>query len=379
MSEEAKVETIEIEDAAPATDAPKLPTKGELKEQGWSASELEAAEKRGMVAEEKPDEEEKPEPPKEEPKAEKPEEKKEEPKVEQKKSALPDFTFKTPEQEKAFMDAFGPGTPQRAMYFRMKNERQQRQAAEAKARELEARIAAIEQGKAQPRQTEVDEDGNEIDPDEKPLTMKQLRELQARAQEEQQKKAEQESQRQSALAEAQRNQEEYVRSMVPDFDEKVQKAAEIIKRFQNGTIDEIIPEGWKQKKLVTMWNQMKYLADRADQVGLDDYNAAFLAYEIGQFHPETEATRAHGPSAEDKDGNSKDPNKANGSLTPDQMKRLEATTQRRASSASIPGGGGKRSISVEDVTESDLVKMSYKERLRFKEKYPDRYAKLLRG
>ena len=50
--------------------------------------------------------------------------------ADRKGSDLPDFTM-TPAQEKVFLETFGAGTAPRAMYFRMKNERQARQRAEA--------------------------------------------------------------------------------------------------------------------------------------------------------------------------------------------------------------------------------------------------------
>lgn len=396
MGEETKtVETIEVANPAPEPEKAKGPTVDDLKSAGWSSREIELAEKQGRVkkAEQKqePKQDPKPEPeqkpePKPEPKAEEPKEEPkkegEEAKTEQKDRKhlpLPEINL-TPEQEKVFLETFPPGSTPRGLYFRMKNERQARQAMEDKLREAQARIAALETRRNEPEpKLETDENGNVIDPEDRPLTMKALKELQQKAQEEAQKQQEEAQRKQQSLVTAQRDQEEYVRSLYPDFDDKVGKAKEIIQRFQNGNIDEIVPEPWKQKKLISLWNQMRYLADRADQIGLDDYNAAFLAYEIGEFHPGSKASRANGQQRADDNGSPKDPNKANGSLTPEQMRRLEATTQRRASSASIPGGGGKRTISVEDISIEDLNRMSSDERRTFKEKYPDRYAKLLRS
>jgi hypothetical protein len=105
---------------------------------------------------------------------------------------------------------------------------------------------------------------------------------------------------------------------------------------------------------------------------LDDDNAAHIAYAIGSFHPD------HGKTPV-KTGTPKVDPKGNGALTTEQMKRVETNTQRRASSASVAGGGGKRVISVDDVDLATIVKMSPAERLRFSEKHPDQYAKLLRG
>jgi len=373
-------EVIEAEKGASLA----LPTRDEAKAQGLTAAELERAEKLGMIG--KPDE------PADQAKVDTEAKAKEDADIKAKedeaaknepekpKSSIPDFTFKTPEQEKVFLDAFGAGTPQRAMYFRMKNERQARQAAEAErdkerlSREaLEARIKALESGKTV---QEVDELGNPIDPEEKPLTLKQLRELQkAEAEAIEKKKAEQ-HQRASVVAEAQQTQEEYARSVYEDFDDTVGKAAEVMKN-----LDTLIPEKWKQAKAVKLIRDLQYAAANADKFDLDEYHAALIAYEIGQLHPNygKKADPANNGDASDKDGNSKDPKKANGGLTPEQMKRIEENTQRRASSASVSGGAGKRTVSVEDVDLPTLNKMTYAERQRFREKHPTEYARLLRG
>lgn len=373
---EATKETVEIIEPEVKTEpTAKAPERSELKAAGWSARELDAAEKRGMIAK---TEEKKPEPKAEtptEPKAEEPKE--ETPKVEEKpkNGSLPDFTFKTPEQEKVFLDAFGAGTPQRAMYFRMKHERQQRQAVEAErdrmaqeAKLLKERLDALERGQ---KPQETDEEGNAIDPEDRPLTLKQLREMQKAEAEEYQRKQQEQQSRAAKLAEAQVTQEEYARSLYSDFDDTVKRAQEVI---QN--LDAVVPEKWRQAKAIKLIRELQTAAANADKLGLDDYNAALIAYEIGQMHPDYGSK--NGNSA-DTDGNLSRPEKANGGHTPEQMKRMEENTQRRASSASIPGGGGRRVVSVDDVSLADLNRMSAEQRQAFKSKHPDRFAKLLRG
>lgn len=381
MSDENKTATtIEIDaPATPETAKVIAPTRDDLKAKGWSPKELESAEKRGMISkkEEKKPEEKKAEeaevaanpggtdqvPEKVEPKKEAP-----------KRNTLPDFTFQTPEQEKAFLDAFGAGTPQRAMYFRMKNERHARQAAEARTRELEAQLQALQAGKVE-RKVEVDAEGNEIDPDDKPLTAKALKEIQQREAEQQAKQEQERLERARIVTEAQRSQEEYARTALPDFDNVVELAKDVM---QN--LDALVPEKWRQGRVLDLIQKLQIAAANADKLGIDEYNAAFIAHEIGQFHPEYgKAANGHGAETHT-DGKSERPeSKVNGGLTPEQMKRMEANTQRRASSASIPAGGGKRTVSVDDVTVVDLNKMSFSERSRFREKHPEKYAKLLRG
>lgn len=387
--ENKMADTIEIIEPEAKKEAPTPPTRDVLREAGWSASELDAAEKRGMVTKPEDAEKAKVEADKkaadEKAKADADAKAKAEAEgktgEERRTGDIPDFTFKTPEQEKAFLDAFGTGTPQRAMYFRMKNERASRQAAEKERDQerqsrldLEARIKKLETPKNEP---EMDADGNPIDPEDKPLTLKQLKLLQEQEAAEIERRKKELNAQASKVAEAQTAQEEYAREVFPDFDETIEKAKDVMKN-----LDKLVPEKWKQAKIVNLIRNLQVAAARADQIDLDEYNAAMIAYEIGQLHPtygqKSDAAKTNG-DASDKDGNSKDPKKGNGTLTPEQMKRIEANTQRGASSASVSGGGGKRTISVDDVDLQTLNRMSYSERQKFRQKYPDRYEKLLRG
>jgi hypothetical protein len=364
MSDEATVEIPAIE--TPTPEAPTAPSRDDLKVNGWSPREIEAAEKRGMIPKAEVKEAPKPEATVQtEPKAEAPKEEKKP----VSRGTMPDFNM-TPEQEKVFLDTFPAGTSVRGVYFRMKNERHARQALEAQVREQQAQIEALKSAPKAAAPKEVDDQGNEIDPDDKPLTPKMLREMQQREAEEAEKRQREMTQRARALTEAQQSQEEYARSIYTDFDDTVNKAKEVLQNLN------AIPEKWKQAKAVKLAQELQVAAAQADKLGLDDYNAALIAYELGQLHPDYSPT--HGQRA-DTDGNPNDPKKANGGLTPEQMKRIEENTQRRASSASIPGGGGSRKVTADEVTANDLNRMSSQDRQKFRQKYPDRYEKLLRG
>lgn len=371
MSEDKETATVEIVDT-PAPEVKQIeettPTHQELKEKGWSKTELESAEKRGMI---KPPDEKKVEAKKEE----KPDpEKKTDIKAEEDRrtgTALPDFTFKTPEQEKAFMDAFGAGTPQRAMYFRMKNERQSRQNAEAERDRLALEVQLYKDQKLkledQPAH-DVDENGNIIDPEDKPLTMKQLKAMQKADQDAINKQQEELTARSAKASEALKTQEDYARSTLSNFDDTVKLAADLVKNLDQ------IPEKWKRDKVVKLIRELQITAATADKYGVDDYNAPMVSYEIGQLHPK------YGQKA-DPDGEPKADPKANGKpLTPEQMKRLEESTQRRTSSASLPGSSnGRRVVSVDDLTIKDVLKMSPEERYKFKKDHPEKMQKLMRG
>jgi hypothetical protein len=364
-------ETNTIEIAAPSIEEIKpitpVVTRAELKDKGWSAKEMDSAEKRGMI--QNPDEK------KVENKTEivkKPLLDKQTPEPERRgENHIPDFTFKTPEQEKAFTDAFGPGTPQRAMYFRMKNERIARQNAEAERDRLQLENQMFKEQKINIQdasQTEVDADGNIIDPEDRPLTMKQLRAMQKAEQEDLNKKQEELTSRSVKVSEALQTQEEYAKSVIPDFEDTVKLAADLVQNLDQ------IPEKWKRDKVIKLIKELQVTAATADKYGVDDYNAPMISLEIGQLHPK------YGQKAEP-NGDKADP-KANGEpkLSPEQMKRIEENTQRRTSSASLPGSSnGRRVISVEDITIKDVLKMTPEERYKFKRDHPEKMTKLMRG
>jgi hypothetical protein len=362
--------TVEVPEAE-VISAPAVPTREDVKAMGWTKAEIESAEKRGLIAKGKK-EEEKLEPKAEEKKSEvsepvkEPEVKAEEPKpAERRVSGIPEWN-PTPEQEKTLSSILPPGDPMRGLYFRMKNERTARQNIQA---QLEKERAAREELEAKlnaTKGTQVDEFGIE-DPEDKPLTVKAWREIQLREQEEKVRRDQEVNSRAAAIADAQRSQEEYAKEIYPDFDDVVGKAKDVIKNL------DAIPEPWKRAKAVKLFKELQIAATNADSLGLDDYNGAMIAYEIGQLHP------SYGQRAEQNGEFVKPEPKANGGHTPDQMKRIEENTLRRASSASVSGGSGKRVVSADDVTLADINKMDTKQRLNFREKHPDQYARLLRG
>lgn len=357
-----ETQTVEVTDITPeVTPAPALPTRAEVKAKGWSKAEMDSAEKRGLIAKT----EEKPEA-KPEPKADD----KEFPAVQTEakaepvkpKTRIPDATL-TPEQEKVFLETFGPGTDARAMYFGMKNNLRRAQGAEAKAKDLEARLAALESTKPTPAPL-VDEQGNVIDPDNQPFTLKAWKEMQAAQAAEYERLQTEQANRHRVISEAHVAQEEYARSVYPDFDPTVNLAKEVI---QN--LDSLVADVNDREDVKDLIAKMQVAAAQADRIGLDERHAAMIAYRIGKFHPK------YGQPAE----TTGQVPKANGGLTAEQMKRIEANTQRRASSASVAAGGGKRTISAEDMDLKTLTGMDFKSRSAFAKAHPDLYAKLLRG
>lgn len=365
-------ETVVIAEPETKPEPAKAPTKDELAKKGWTDREIESAEKHGMVSkpEEKPSTELKKDPVEDPVKEEKPKP--------SQNGNLPDFAM-TPEQEKVFFETFGPGTSARAMYVGMKNERKARQEM-AKALELErkskadleARIKALETGKPAPApEPKLDADGNPIDPDNKPLTVKQLKELEKQKEEERQKREQETREIGQKVAVALREQEETAKEVYEDFEHTVGLAKDLLQR-----LDELVPDTKKRNRIILLYRDLEMAAAHAHELGPDDVNATDLSYEIGKYHPDYGSKNGH---RADIDGKSERPGKANGGLTPEEMERVKKNTQRGISSAAVPSGSGKRVVSADDVTLSELNKMTYLEREKFKEKHPDRYAKLLRG
>lgn len=382
MDKQEAIKTDNVEIADPETDVEtetKTPTREELKATGWTAAELESAEKRGMIQKDSDQKEIKKEEleKKDDKEPELPlEEKKDvDVKDQQKRSSLPDFTFKTPEQEKAFMDAFGPGTPQRGLYFRMKNERKERQRAEqerdrinAEKKALEERVKDLENSR-QEKSPVLDDNGNEVDPDSAPLTKKEFLELQKKQQEDAYRQDQEIRARGEKVASALKDQEEYSKNSYPDYDETVGLAKELL-----NNLDELVEDPKVKSKIVRLVRDLQVAAANADQLGIEDYNAADISYEIGKLHPRY-GQKQNGSNS-DTNGQIESPEKVNGNrLSPDKIKRIEQNTQRRNSSASI-SGGSRRVISSDDVTINDLLRMTPEQRLKFRENHPDKYAKL---
>ncbi len=359
-------------DVAISTDT--NPSHEDLKSQGWSQTEIEMAEKQGKLkkkseskAEVKPDT--KAEPKTEtSTKAETVEDDRKEEKAVQvdRRGTFPEYNL-TPEKEKALNELLGPGDHVRGTYHRMKNERLMRQKAEAHIRELEAKLQSTLEAKPQ---HVIDENGDEEEA--KPLTRKELIDLLDQKELDREKKMEQARNQGGMVAESLKSQEEYVKSVYPDYDETLKLASDVMQNLEY-----LIPNKWEQQEAIQLIKDLQIAAANADKYGIDDRNAAIISYRIGKLHPNFGKPQTNGPRS-DINGNL-DPKKANGSLTPEQMKRMEANTQRGVSSASIPGGGGKRTLSVEDIGLAEYNKMTAVERVEFKTKHPKRFQEILRG
>ena len=249
----------------------------------------------------------------------------------------------------------------------MKSERKRRQTSETRITALEAENAALKKTPAPAIDPEYDEEGKEINPDDKPVTMKLLREERAREAKTQLAVEDEQRGQTERINSAVRDQEEYAKTVygAEKFDDAMDKANALLKD------PSLVSEPWKQAKLKGLFKELQRAHADADKLGVEDYTAAHIGVEIGQLHPE------YGKEPK-KTGDVSDP-KANGGLSPEAMKRIEKNAQRKPSSASVSAGGGVRTVAPQDVTAQMLVNMSSAKRMAFRDKYPDIYSKVVHG
>lgn len=354
-----------FEIAEPRQEVPEKITVDQL--QGWSQTEIEAAKKHGMVAEEKKEEkqEEKPaEPEKKEEKPEAPEAKKET--VEMPEDASEEEMGQWTQREQGFFKE-AKRARRTKQWAQMERERMaaelklEREARERERKELDELRAQLKKG--------LEEDG--VYPEEQPLTEKRLKEMREKEREEEEAKSKEEQSRQERIAQATQVQWEHAKEKYPDFDQTLELTKDILQNFQTIELD---PE--TKDEIAVLYKQMEIAAKNADQFSPDQLNATGLAYRIGKLHPKygkhIKAETTTGPD---------NPTKANGGLTPEEIARMKENTTRRGSSASISGGGGRRVVSAEDMTLEDLhtlMRNSPEEYRKFRSKYPQRVAELIR-
>lgn len=370
------------EPKAPAAKGPAAAprrTRAELVQEGWSAAELKMAEDAGEIPAEGKKEPAAQPPalkkdgaapaPEKEPVAD-PEDKPEAKAPAKPAGGIPDMTL-SPEKEAEFVKLFPPGTPQHGLYFYGKKERRERQRLAVENETLRRALAAQTAPPAAPAPGE--EGAEDLD---KPLTARMLRELQKKDEEQRQQAHEQQRARHKVVTAAQKEQEDYARTVYPDFEPTVALAREVINTFET-----LFPEKWQQDEVVELIDQLQRAALQADHYGLEDNNAARIVHKIGRMHPKY--GKASAPADDeplpktDKTG-PQDP-KAPSGHTLATLKRIEKNTQRRPSSAAVPSGDGGRALVPGEVTAEHLDAMTSKEREAFRDANPALYAELMRG
>lgn len=365
MSEE-KV-TVEINDA-PATSSKPEFTIDEAKESGLHTAEIEAGKKMGLFKESA-----------KEPKAEEKEEVKADPKEEEKRKAensdireLVDKDLE-PEDEAEAVKDFKPN--EKALYWKFKKEKRSRQRLEAEVKdlrdkqssgdktqavveELRREIAAL---KAVKKAEDVEEEGTAEDDLDRPLTKRELMQLEQKRAEEYRQAQNEQQKRMEATRQRLDEESDKARTRYDDFDRVMELSAEVIKKA-----DEFFPNGNPhRKKAEAVYKRLKYAMENPDQFS-DDYGPADIAYELGELHPRFKSQSA--PDSASSSG------KQEPGLTPDQMERLKRNASRPPASASVSGGAGRRVVSEDDITPDMAVGYSMKE---FSKLSPKTKARLL--
>lgn len=359
--------TIVIEEGQ---EAPVIkPTVEALSESGLKVNEVELAKKHGLTEEKKSEEVKKPE-------ETKPEEVKDEPKKEEKKPEETKAPVLTPEeQELENLKAYNKN--EKALYWQQKKERRKRQDAEVERdktlienRLLKERLAAQASPKSETQKKDdllnLDDDAidrvlagdkpadnKDVNPEDKPLTEQRLKEIQG----EDRKKQTELQDKASRLNERLNEQAKEAKAIYPDFEKVIDLAEEVMKNTET-----VFPANPKMQAKVQRLVKNWYITAATALDKESDENAADLIYEIGQLHPNYKP-------GEQAAGNGKD----SASKADDKkISKMMDNASKRSTSASL-SGGGKRTVTVEELTLEQALRLPSEEYRKLPQHVKDRF------
>lgn len=390
MADDKAGATIEIPEDV--KDEVVVPEVAELREAGFREEEIKAAKKHGLV---KPEGDKKNEDETEKAKKEKESaellKKQEAEKAAKEKEQPPDISallvqLDKVEDERQVHEILNKMGIDKAkdhdFYMEARQNRRKRQTAQAerdrallelkfqqqKAAELEKRISDLEKGDPKKKSDEDDFVVDELtgEKKEKPLTRSDLEKMASEQEEAAKKDYEKKSERARVVMTAVNAQENEAKERYQDFDNVIDAfTTDILKNIN--ALDKIFPDDPKtQRKVRTLARQAMMAASNADQIPEGELNAADISYEIGTLHPKF---KAGGTPEAGKNGVEADPEKV--------KKALEESNKSR-SSAGLSGGSARRSVSVQDLTVEDVLKLSQSEFARLRKEHPKVVEKLLR-
>ncbi len=383
------------------TKAPEPMTVEKATEAGWSEEEIAMGKESGTFTEKKPEEIEAEKKAAEE-KAEadkagaggEGDEKKEKKVVPPAKPTIDDFLL-NPDEERILSEKFDKNSDAGqklknvgANYWGRKHAVARAQSAESErdmARKenesLRDRLAKLEDAAGLKKGGEGD-----AEDDDKPLTKKELREMLSQTKEDEKnarlKQDGEINQTATKIKEALTIQEGHAKQVYGDYSEMVEAGMKLINRdasgnFTNEVNISTIPE-IARKKAIMLVNGLRNAASRADKMTVSDYTAADMTYDLGKLASEfIKPGSKTSPSAEELAGQSAE--RTNGGLTPEEEERIRKNKSRTGSSASIAGSGGRRVLSVSEITVDDLNGMDSKTYDAFQEKHPEKVEELMRG
>lgn len=386
MSPEGEPKTVELPEKPPEAPAPEKMTLEQAQKEGWSDKEIATAEETGMLAKtgEKPPEGGKPPETPPSPEGEPPKPPEPEPESKGPKREVFDLSE---EEEGKFNESFGKGHNVNGLYFGLKAQRSRAQAAEAERDRLvsdskakDEQIRTLSEQKAAPVKQEEEPE------EERPMTRKELRETMAQIDadkvEAERKTAEQTKVIQENINQALTSQENNARSKYEHFDQAVKLSKALFDKdrktgeFTDAKNILTLPEHTRKKAMLLVRSIANATA-HADEMKSSDYNSADMLYELGQLHPDF--GKPQGTAGQSAENNGKPPERTRGGLTPEDVARVEKNSARRGSSAGVSGSGGRRVVSVEDVTADDLTDMDDKTFAAFEKENPDKVKELLRS
>ncbi len=279
-----------------------------------------------------------------------------------------------------FEKVFKPGSNVHGLYRGMRSQRTRAQVAERERDDLLIKNKMLEKNQAglNDRLTKLELPGaegeEEGDPEDKPLTMRALKNLEKERDLKRKENKAVSDQQTDSLSEAMKEQEEFAKSEYPNYTEVVALGEDVVK-------GKVKLDPVTQKKVLKLKRDLVSAAENADKFTIDDYNIADIAYELGSLHPDFSKAGENpsGKNADQTNQNGDNTERNNRGQTPDKIKRIEKNAQRRNSSASISGGGGSRVVSPEDVTLEDANAMSAEQRDQFKKEHPREWNKIVRG
>lgn len=280
----------------------------------------------------------------------------------------------TPEQEKVLLASLSNNG--KNLYWAQKYERRQKAKAiserDEATKKLEELNRSLEEAKKEleelrSRKTDVEDDDPlnldgkkkqaEEDPKKKPLTEEDL----DRREKERQDKLEAESkaraERAATIREHLNQQQEEARERYNDFDDSLVRASEIITAATQGKLNDLYADPRRASRVARQVNELLRAYAQADAFEPGEYNAADMTYELGQQHPDFgKPTKKPGADAK---GGKKGETDADGN--PEGVRRALENASRRGSSASLGGGGSRREVTVDELTEDQAARMSESE------------------
>lgn len=271
-----------------------------------------------------------------------------------------------PEKEADLIKDFNKN--EKGLYFKQKKERAQRQTAEVERDHLAIKLKAEQDRAARleeenktlkvPKKSEpkLDIYGNPVeeekkdDDENKPVTIKDLKEIEKEKTEKAKKEEDdnaarmERAQKLTGVLNAQEAEGEVVYG--EPFKPAIVLATKILAAANSKSLDSIFGGDKKAaSRALKLCIDFQYATANADRIPEGEYNAADVAFELGKMHPEFGKPNGSGTETPKKDG----------AIEPEKAKRAIDNASKRGSSAALPSGGGNRFVPYEEMDAAQLA------------------------